>query len=748
MKKIFLSLLLALAASVTINAVPVYPRPVKLPMPDGTELTIVGHGDEYRHYTTTLDGYTIVRGQDKFFHYAQLADGKLQATDVVAHEVGMRSSTEMSFLSRIDKHVMPVEDKNVAPRLMAPGQTDMPNRVITSTDNYKGLVVLVNFKDRQFRLGDAMRDHVEQMMNTEGWTSYEDEGKTIATTGSVHDYFSDNSYGKFAPKFDVVGPVTINYSCEYPHGSNYMQYILKDVIAAIKGSVDFSQYDADKNGEVDMIYFIFAGYASSNQGNNENYLWPHASNLKYYVSGSYNGVTMGRYACSTELYGWEDRNDTELNGIGTICHEFSHVLGYMDHYDSSNTGHEHPSQWDVMAAGCYNGDLSNCPAGYNAYERYAGGFMTPTLLTKANDNQTFTLNNIQENPEAYYIKTPQNREFFLVENRQKVKWDAALPGHGMLLWRVDSTSTNKWYGNQVNSTDHSYFQLVRANGWKNESSDGQGDAFPGSKSISSITNETSPASMLSYAKKPCDVTIHKIRETNGEISFILLDKDSELNNKKELPEGMLFRETFDECDGKGGNDGLWSTTQVAGGFYPDNDGWTYKTVAGLNQCARFGSGAATRESILTPAITLTADKTCQILLRVAPYATDGQSWTLSVESGDALLQDADQTAEPSTSVTFKMDRNKWNEVLFTVTGSGKQVFKLYGSTTIAKRIVIDELTVYDHIEFTNEPDGINTIEANSTSLNPFTPVFNLNGQRVDDGFRGIVIQNGKKYLRK
>lgn len=733
-------MLLCAVTGLTLNAVPAYPRPIKLPMPDGKMLTIVGHGDEYRNYATTVDGYTIVRGEDKFYRYARIEGGELVATDIVAHEVGERTPAENTFLAKQEKYLQPLAETLCAPRLQTSDQVQ--KYFITNNDNYKGLVVLVNYNDRSFRMGnEAARAHVNDMMSAENWTSYEDDGKTYRVTGSVSDYFRDNTYGKFNPKFDVVGPVDINYSCTYPRGTSSMGNMLKAVINAIKNQVDFSQYDSDGNGEVDMIYFIFAGYPSSNVGNNTQYLWPHASSLAYYITGYYNNVRLGRYACSTELYGWEDRGDTEMNGIGTICHEFSHVLGYMDHYDTSSGGNENPGTWDVMAGGSYNGQYSSCPAGYNAYERYSGGFMTPTLLTKQNHEQTFTMPNLQENAEAYMIKTPVNKEYFLVENRQKVKWDNDLPGHGMLVWRVDSTSTNSWYGNKVNATSHSYFQLIRANGFSDESNNTQADAFPGSKKVTSITNDTKPASLLTFTKEPNDISITRIKEDNKEIQFTIIDN----SRGRTLPEGIIFYESFDDCDGVGGNDEIWNTAQKAGTFSPDNDGWTYTTVAALNQCARFGSTSITRERVLSPTIKLEAGKTYTLAFKAAPYNTDGTALQLSINSGDATLLNPSDNAntEPSTSIVLNMQKNQWTEFRILMTGSGNQQLKFYGNTSSAKRFLLDEITVYDH-----EETAIEDIKDSNTGLNPFAPTFNLSGQRVSDSFRGIVIQNGKKYLVK
>lgn len=742
MKKLLFTLLLCIASCVSTYAIPAYPYPVKLTMPDGSTLTIVGHGDEFRHYVTTLDGYTIVRGEDQFYRYAKIENGELVPTAMLAHDEGLRNTVEKEFLMQQAKYLIPSRETKRMVRLQ---ETEQVQRRITGNENYKGLVVLVNYSDRSFRLGaNAAQAHFNDMMNAENWTSYQDLGRTFRVTGSVRDYFRDNSYGKFNPTFDVVGPVDINYSSTYCRGGDNMSSILNSVITKIDSSVDFSKYDSDGDGSVDMIYFIFAGYPSSNSGNNENYLWPHASDLGYYISSRKDGKYLGRYACSTELYGWENYGNTELNGIGVICHEFSHVLGYMDHYDVNYGGHEMPGNWDVMSGGSYNGDYMSCPAGYNAYERYAAGFLAPTVISKTNDGETITLENIQENQSACLIKTPVSKEYFLLENRQKVKWDASLPGHGMLVWRVDSTNANRWYYNQVNSTDHPYFQLIRAGGWKGDGKDGQADPFPGSKGVTSITNETTPASLLTYSKRTNDISLKRIRENSGVITFVVQTDGSNIQEDNDLPEGVIFYESFNGCVGVGGNDNIWNSSQKPDVFLADNEDWSYKTVAGLNQCARFGSSAATRESVLTPTIKIEAGHYYELAFKASPFATDGQSWTLSVNSGNAILKNlADEAQEPATSVTFKMERNKWNDLSFLVTGSGAQVFKFYGATSVSKRIVLDEVYVYDRTE--EFVDGI--------SLQPMTSAqddawYDLTGRVVTLPTHGVYIHNGQKVLVK
>ena len=89
----------------------------------------------------------------------------------------------------------------------------------------------------------------------------------------------------------------------------------------------------------------------------------------------YNGVTINTYGCASELSG---KSGSDLDGIGTACHEFTHCLGLPDMYDTQGDNYG-MAYWDVMCAGSYN-DNSHTPAGYTAYERWFSGWMEPTEL--------------------------------------------------------------------------------------------------------------------------------------------------------------------------------------------------------------------------------------------------------------------------------------------------------------------------------------------------------------------------------
>ncbi len=516
MKKIAL-LLFCMMAMLRASAVPAYPYPVTVTQPDGTTLEIQGHGDEYYHFTTTVDGYTIVKNDAGYYVYAQMQNGHLAPTSRIARDEVKRTASDRTFLEATGKMLFE-KAKNDGARK---ARRQVASKVSENYyKNFRGLVILINFSDKKFMRGDA-GSFYDHMFNDENYAGYTNESGTPNTYGSmfiggVRDYFRDNSMGKFAPHFDVVGPVTIDMKCTDVQSTSYAPNAFVKAIDKLDATVDFSKYDADGDGYVDMIYFIVAGYGANYSGNNSGYLWPHKSSLSYYSLPSYDGKRLGVYASSVEIYGWESRHSNIIDGIGTICHEFSHVLGLPDEYDTDydEGGQSHdPGAWSVMAGGSYS-KYGRMPVGYSAFERYASGFLTPKEITKAGNYQ---LNPLNTSNEAMMIKTPVDKEFFLLENRQKTGWDTELPGHGMLVFRVDSTNVSVWNRNKVNADpSHNYYELLRAGG---STSDAQpSDAFPGTANVTALNNNTTP-SLCTWNGTANEIGLSNIAETGGVISF-------------------------------------------------------------------------------------------------------------------------------------------------------------------------------------------------------------------------------------
>ena len=378
-------------------------------------------------------------------------------------------------------------------------------------------VILVNYPDMRYRVSRA---DIDSMFNGVHFTK-------DGATGSVRQYFHDQSYGVYSPQFDLYGPVTV--SSNYSHYANHGSELVLEACALMNDSLDFTLYDTDGNNKVDLVYCLFAGPPSSDISyidrtwisNPDKLLWPH-----YWVissAGSYgrptvfDGKTIEDYEISNELDGMlSNATTTAQAGIGVACHEFGHGMGLPDIYSTNEQKvHKTSGEWDIMDYGCYNHD-AHTPPSYSAYERWFMGWLEPTLLNQAAD---VTLNEINARQCAAYmtengsaitnIYNPNPSTYYLFENRQKAGWDAYLPGHGMLITKINYSSSS-WTGNKVNvDANNLGIDILEADGLTpsqpaNEAYGKPGDAYPaGSTSFTKITN----------------YQVTDIEEANGVITF-------------------------------------------------------------------------------------------------------------------------------------------------------------------------------------------------------------------------------------
>lgn len=517
MKK-FLFVLMSMMAVVGAMAAPADRTPVRVTQPDGTTLTLRLVGDEFFHYNTTADGYTIV-AVDGAWQYAMSHDGQVVASGRLAHDSERRTADETQWLAGVPRYLTSATDITAARQARA--RRDGPAERTPAIDygNFHGLIVLVDYSDKQFSM-DNPGEFYDRMINQENYTGFDYNGQFVPCTGSVRDYFTAQSGGRFVPQFDVVGPVTVPYECTAHTGNSNSWRVFKAAMDSVDALVNLKDYDLNHDGMADMIIFIGAGFASNYGGNNSNYLWPHKAILydwDTYTYLKYDNTYVGTYAASNEMYGWEIDPSSTPQGIGTIAHEFGHVLGLMDHYDTnySDGGQSHaPDDWDVMASGDH---LNKCrtPCNYNLFERYALGWANPPILDQAG---SYSLQALNTSNEGYILRTPVDQEYFTIENRQQTGWDAYLPGHGMLIFRVDSTSTGPWSQNTVNANpSHNYFEMLRAGGSTSGAS--ASDAFPGSDDVNNCSNYR----LHTWSGDLNQYMLNEIIEQDGVITFNAID---------------------------------------------------------------------------------------------------------------------------------------------------------------------------------------------------------------------------------
>ena len=548
MKKILLLIAMGMVCMFA-HATPADPTPAKVTQPDGTTVTVQLHGDEFFNYLTTLDGYTVVKNEAGYYTYARLDGNQLVASDRIARD--NRTAADKAYLAGVSKGLTSKDQVERGAKLL-----NQRNNLIRGIGHgghmdyskFRGLIILINYTDRKFDdyvpWNYTPIDFYEAMINSHDYIGYTlPAGTKIECMGSVRDYYYDNSFQQFDPHFDILGPVDVPFACTDAHQFN-CDSIFFAALQTLDPDVDFSQYDTDEDGTADMVFFLVAGHGSDYSANNRDYLWPHMKNFT--ESPVLDGVNFKLYACSTNMTGEENEfyiNYNNVAGIGTICHEFSHCLGLPDFYDADGVGSggtnlTHPMTWSVMASGFKNNNGRN-PAGYSLFERYALGFAQPVLIE---GEGTITVPALEKSNTGYRMNTANEGEYFIIENRQRVKWDKNLAGPGMLIWRVDSTNVEVWENNLVNSNpNHMYYELLRAK--FSGLNDSYNDPFPGVGKVTSITNATQP-NLRTWDGKLSKYAFVNITEADSIITFDVVKDNSKfsIEDFEKMPVGATLNE--------------------------------------------------------------------------------------------------------------------------------------------------------------------------------------------------------------
>lgn len=524
MKKLYLMLSMLFAFGAAANAIPAKKLQKVITLTNGTQVSVELRGDEYLSWWEGTDGtaYRATADENVFEAFDLEAQKPAAAARRARAEQG-----RVARLARVKNSLKGADDK----------MRGLGGDHITYKGVKKGLVVLVDFKNKKFADGHDL-EYYKNVINGKDFSD-EEEGYV----GSVRDYFLAQSNGQFELDFDVVGPVTMSKNSGYYGGDGAYQKdekvyeMIKEACDGIQDKVNLKDYDWDGDGEADQVFFLYAGLGQAS-GGSPGTIWPHESELRYWPCGvlSYSTGKINTYACANELQPETQGSSRYISaGIGTICHEFSHCLGFADMYDTTGGGGYGMSVFDVMDQGSYNGN-GFVPCNYTAFERiYAGWVEAIELIDPATVKDMKSVSDYGRPFIMYNYKN--TNEYFLMENRQNTGWDKGLYGsNGLLIVHVNYVPS-RWANNSVNSSAESIqcCTVVNADGSReNTQYSLQGDLYPyevkGVTMNDEFTDESEPAAKL-YTKNSDNsyalgIPITQIKRSKGSVSFLVCGGDA------------------------------------------------------------------------------------------------------------------------------------------------------------------------------------------------------------------------------
>ncbi|MDD5088095.1 MAG: M6 family metalloprotease domain-containing protein, partial [bacterium] len=335
--------------------------------------------------------------------------------------------------------------------------------------------------------------------------------------GSLRNYYQEVSYGNLTlTTVNVPGALgwqraPQSYSYYVNHNNGFGSYprnaqkLAEDAVHLVDAVVDFSRYDNDGDGYVDALFIVHAGPGAERTGNG-NHIWSHMWSMNPQVV---DGVTTEIYSMEPEF--WNAPGDMTC---GVYAHEMGHsVFGLPDFYDYDYDS-EGLGKWSLMAGGSWNGPLGATPAHPDAWCRMTMGFVTPVCVTS--DMPFVAIPNVETAPLIYRLWTNgnQGQQYFLVENRQRTGYDAAIPGEGLLIYHVDDQrhgNDNQWYPGYTED-GHYQVALEQADGlWNLEQNMNSGDGGdPFSTATGSNFTQLTVPDNRSYASQDTRVGVRRV----------------------------------------------------------------------------------------------------------------------------------------------------------------------------------------------------------------------------------------------
>lgn len=422
------------------------------------------------------------------------------------------------------------------------------NNYVPHTGTITIPVVLVNFQDVKFKINKP-KEAFDQLFNSDTQANF--GNGNYLNHGSVAKYFRDMSKSKFTPKFKVYGPVTVDQPETHYGGKNENDnkdenpwQLVKDALKLVEDQVtedDIKSFCSDGK-TIDCVYIVYAGLGQ-NDGGDGTTVWANCSTTGGATLG---GKEVRWYTMSGELSPVKIKDSTipVVNGLGVICHEFSHSLGLPDMYPTAKSAYlnnQEMEYWDLMDGGEYT-YAGFRPTAYTAFEKEQMGWQVDIKTLDSDKSVTMTTST-EQGGTAYKIVNPLNdKEYLMLEYIQQKGWNTYLYGNGLLVYHVCLPSETLDLGTHLNNTPgFPGMAVVPADGAclaspsyikaneKDYENSLKGDLFPGTgnlqgQNVTELSDTNKQPNFCWYNAAKTDKldtnkAIKNIKYDNGELTF-------------------------------------------------------------------------------------------------------------------------------------------------------------------------------------------------------------------------------------
>lgn len=497
--------------------------------PDGTVIQITLHGDESFAYKKNLNG-TILEQKG----------GYLLPSPTLTEEMAIKIWQENR-----EQRALSTTSALSTKSSSSYSTSTFPLPISDNIVNIKVPVLLVEFSDIKFTVPNIL-EAIEEQLNSPSYA-------TNGATGSVADYFNTNFHNRYTFEFDVCPtiitlPNTLAYYASDTNtalDNNLREMLEKACELALQSGFNLAEYDWLDNGVIASINIIFAGYSQSETGNSDE-IWPQYSAVSNFT---HNGKTVQSFSCSSELSNIDELKDN-LQGIGTFCHEFAHVFGLPDMYDTNGDleGESNSlcKSLSLMDEGNYL-NSGRTPPLFCAIERELIG-IEPILPTIGNE---YTLKTSSQDGDILKIESINSGEYFLVEYREEKGWDKYIGNSGVVVYHVDKSeaiyggisSYKRWEYNNINCySEHPCAKVISYN----DQTTIENSFFPGINNVTELNSTSNPA-LLDWSKRSLEINISDISIGTSQATLSIVEG---LSYNAENPTATNFSYTAYQYDCK------------------------------------------------------------------------------------------------------------------------------------------------------------------------------------------------------